>query len=367
MLVEDKIREIEEEIKRTQYNKATQHHIGRLKAKLARLRESIRDAEAVKRASKGKGGFSVKKSGDATVILVGLPSVGKSTLLNQMTSAKSKVGAYDFTTTDVEPGVMEYKGARIQILDVPGVIEGASSGKGRGREVLSVIRGADLGLLLVDVFNVRQLDILRRELYNAGVRLDRRPPDVRIKNKLRGGITVSTTVKLTKLDEDTIKGILQEYGYHNADVVVREDVSVDEFIDAVSGNRIYLRSLIALNKVDLVNEKFLTEVSRQLKTNFLPISATTGVKLGELREAIYNRLNFIRVYLKPQGGEADLKEPMIVAKGTTVGDICDRLHGALRNEFRYAKVWGTSAKFNGHRVGLEHVLNDEDVLTIVGG
>lgn len=366
-MIEEKIREIEEEIRRTQYNKATQHHIGRLKAKLARLREAVRESEEARRASKGKGGYMVKKSGDATVILVGLPSVGKSTLLNQLTSAKSKVGAYAFTTTGVEPGVMGYKGARIQILDVPGIIEGASSGRGRGREVLGVIRSADLVLMLVDVFNVRQLEILRRELYNAGVRLDHGPPDVRIKNKTRGGISVSSTVKLTKLDEATIKGVLQEYGHHNADVVIREDITVDEFIDAISGNRVYLPSLVVLNKVDLVNENFLKEVSRQLKTEFLPISATTGSKLGELKEAIYGRLNFIRVYLRPQGGEADFKEPMIVVKGTTVGDVCDRLHGELRNEFRYARIWGTSAKFNGHRVGLEHVLKDEDILTIMGG
>ncbi len=98
---------IEEKIK--EYNKATSHHIGKLKAKLSKLKE-----ESLQRSSGGtKGqGFHVKKSGDATVVLVGFPSVGKSTLLNNITNAESKVGAYQFTTLDIVPGVMEHKNAK---------------------------------------------------------------------------------------------------------------------------------------------------------------------------------------------------------------------------------------------------------------
>src|SRR3970040_1105879 len=126
--IEEQIRAVEDEIGRTQHNKHTQHHIGKLKAKLARLRDEVE-----KRLAKGKGAgisFAVRKSGNATVGLVGFPSTGKSTLLNALTAATSEVGAYDFTTIEIIPGLLEYKGAKIQILDMPGLIRGASRGRG---------------------------------------------------------------------------------------------------------------------------------------------------------------------------------------------------------------------------------------------
>jgi hypothetical protein len=360
--LEEKIRELEEEIRRTPYNKATQHHIGRLKAKLARLRE-----EAERRGeAKGAGrGYAVRKSGDATVALVGFPSVGKSTLLNVLTNAESEVGSYDFTTLDVVPGVLEYRGAKIQILDVPGLIRGASRGRGRGREVLSVIRSADLILLLIDVFNIEQYRILVKELHDAGIRLDATPPKVKITKKAQGGIKVNSTVPLKSITEETIKAILNEYRVHNADVVIHEDLDEERFIDAIAGNRVYIPSLVALNKIDLVGEEYLREVASRLGREFVAISAGRGIGIEELKEKIYSRLGFIRVYMKPQRGEADLEEPLIVRRGTTVAEVCQKLHRDFVERFRYAQVWGRSVRFPGQRVGLEHVLEDEDILTIV--
>ena len=82
MGITEKIKEIEEEIARTQKNKATEYHIGQLKAKLAKYRTQLLEP-----ASKGgkSEGFEVSRFGNARVSMIGFPSVGKSTLLSSIT------------------------------------------------------------------------------------------------------------------------------------------------------------------------------------------------------------------------------------------------------------------------------------------
>jgi len=362
--LEDHIRAIEEELARTLYNKHTQHHIGKLKAKLARLKD-----EKEKRIAKSGGGgpgYAVRKSGHASVGIVGFPSVGKSTLLNAITSAQSAVAAYDFTTLDVIPGLLEYKGAKIQILDMPGIIRGASKGRGRGREVISVARICDLILLMVDVFETN-VNVLVEELTSAAIRLNATPPDVVVKKRSRGGLNVNATVPLTRVTKEMIADMVREFGHLSADVVVRQDVSEDEVVDALAGNRVYVPAIVVMNKIDLVGRDYLREVEKRLGAwRVVPISAEKKEGLDRLKEEMYRSLKFIRIYLKPHGKEADLKEPLIVKQASTVGMVCDALHKDFRGKFRFANVWGKSATHPGQRVGLEHVLIDEDILTIVG-
>ena len=110
-----------------------------LDRKLARLRAQLLEP-APGAGSGGGSGFDVSKSGDARIALVGFPSVGKSTFLSKITKTKSEVAAYSFTTLTAIPGVLEYGGAEIQVLDLPGIIEGAAEGKGRGRQVISAAK-----------------------------------------------------------------------------------------------------------------------------------------------------------------------------------------------------------------------------------
>lgn len=359
---EEQIREIEEEIKNTPYNKKSQHHIGLLKAKMARLRL---ETEKRRSASGGGDGYGVRKSGNATVALVGFPSVGKSTVLNRITNAESEVGAYDFTTLTVIPGLLEYQGARIQVLDLPGLIRDASKGKGRGREVMSVVRASDLLLLMVDVYE-NNISVLTNELFLSGIRVNSRPPNVTIARKSRGGISVSYTITDPTLGERDVKGILSEFGFYNADVVIREDVDADGLIDVITANRTYVTAFACINKVDLVDATTVKKLMKKLsRFDPVPISAEKGNGLEELKKKIYDSLRFVRVYMKPPGREADMKEPLLIKGGSTVSDVCEMLHRDLRRKFRYALIWGPSSRFPGQTVGANHIMMDGDILSIV--
>ncbi len=367
MGIPEKIKAIQDEIHKTQINKATEHHIGLLKAKIARLKREMEENIHGRTMHTGgeNVGFDVRKAGDATVVLIGLPSVGKSTLLNRLTNAKSRVASYQFTTLTAVPGMMDYRGSKIQVLDLPGIIEGAASGKGFGRRVISVARGADLVLLVLDVFQPQHVGLLKRELAEAGIKLDDQPPDVVIEKTSTGGISVNCQVPI-KMSEKTVKEILRVYGVHNGRVIIREPgLTDDQLIDVLSENRVYIPSIAVLNKIDLVNQGFIKEVQSQIGNSFIPISADATVNIDALKEAIYQKLDFIRVYLRPKGGETDYQEPMIIKNGATVLDVCNRIHRNMSRNFRYGMVWGKSAKFAGQKVGLDHRLTDEDVLTIV--
>jgi small GTP-binding protein len=364
--IEEQIQDLEEEIKNTPYNKSTQHHIGKLKAKVAKLRDEM-EKRRTQRIGTGQvdKGYGVKKSGNATVAIVGFPSTGKSTLLNQITDADSEVGAYQFTTLNVIPGLMEYKGAKIQILDMPGLLKGASKGKGRGREVIAAARSSDLALLMVDVYSY-DINVLVKELYSSGIRLNQRPANIVITKRPKGGLDINTTVKLTHLDEDMIASILSEYGFINADVVIRTDINDDQLIDYIRGNRIYIPAIAVLNKIDLVSKKDLNMIINHLDDwDVVPISADKNKGVNRLKKTLYDKLKFIRLYMKPQRGKTDYEEPLVIKSGSDVGMVCDTIHRSFRKNFRYAQVWGRSAKFPGQVVGLNHGLKDQDVITIV--
>ncbi|WP_129115014.1 OBG GTPase family GTP-binding protein [Halegenticoccus tardaugens] len=366
MGLEEEIEEIREEIASTPYNKSTEAHIGRLKAKLAEKKEKLEN-----QSSAGGGqGYAVEKTGDATVALVGFPSVGKSTLINALTNAESETGAYEFTTLNVNPGMLQHNGANVQILDVPGLIEGAAGGRGGGKEVLSVVRTADLVVFMLSVFEVDQYERLRRELYENKIRLDAEPPSLTITKKGKGGITVTTSDDV-ELDEGTIKDVLREYGYVNAEVTVRGNPSIDELIDGVMDNRVYLPSIVAVNKADLIDRDYLPTVYENLREIGLDPEAVTFISaekekgLDGLKERVWEALGLIRVYMDKPGRGVDYEEPLILTEGDTVGDACEKLGANLDERFRFARVTGPSAKHDEQQVGKDHALADEDVLRIV--
>ncbi|WVQ93331.1 hypothetical protein IAU59_000399 [Kwoniella sp. CBS 9459] len=364
MGIVEKIDEIEKEMARTQKNKATEYHLGLLKAKLAKYRAQLLEPD--KKGPKGEG-FDVMKSGDARVCMIGFPSVGKSTLLSKTTKTESVVGAYEFTTLTAIPGVLEYEGARVQLLDLPGIVQDAAKGRGRGRQVVSVAKTADLILLMIDATkSAEQKKMLEIELEAVGIRLNTRPPDVVFKPKAAGGVTITCTVKLTKTDERTLRSILQTYKIHSADVMIREDISTDEFIDVLLGTRKYIPALTVINKIDGVSMETLDSMAREGDGRTIMISCEIDLGIDWLLEAIWSELGMVKVYTKRRGEQPDLSDPICLRQGATIETVCHGIHRGLASHFKYALVWGKSSKFNPQpqKVGLTHHVQDEDVVSI---
>ncbi len=342
-----RIKRIEKEIRDTPYHKATEHHIGRLRASLSKLKE--KEIETAKKGSGGREGYAVKKQGDATVVLIGPPSVGKSTLLNRLTNAKSKIAPYEFTTVSVIPGMMQYKGAKIQILDVPGLIEGAEEGKGRGREILSVARAADLLIILCDVKNKNIFNSITSSLEKSGIRPNKEPPDVTLEKKVRGGIIIHSNVK-QELGKQTIINVAKELGIKNAEINIREKLTMDRLIDAFSKSRLYIPVIFLINKVDLTTDS-KRPPPQDAKQLF--ISAEKDINIDKLRELIWNKLNFLRCYLVRPAEKPNLNHPIIIKKGETLEVVLKKIGEEFSEDKKKAKIWGTGAKYPSQEISLK--------------
>eukprot|EP00697_Spironema_sp_BW2_P015024 gnl/Spiro4/5728_TR2929_c0_g1_i1.p2 gnl/Spiro4/5728_TR2929_c0_g1~~gnl/Spiro4/5728_TR2929_c0_g1_i1.p2 ORF type:complete len:374 (-),score=99.13 gnl/Spiro4/5728_TR2929_c0_g1_i1:82-1203(-) len=363
-----KIKDIEDEMNRTQKNKATMLHLGVLKARLAKLKRELLQPSGG--GGGGGEGFDVSKTGDARVGLIGFPSVGKSTLLTKLTDAESAIASYEFTTLTCVPGVIHYKGARIQLLDLPGIIEGAKDGKGRGRQVLAVARTCSLMLIVLDAMKpLVHKRILEREVEGFGIRLNKRPANISFHKRDKGGISFTATVPLTHIDEEGVKAILHEYRIPHAQVCFRQDATEDEFIDIIEGNRHYCPCVYVLNKIDQITIEELDLIDRI--PHYVPISAHLGWNLDELLEKMWEYLGLIRIYTKPKGMIPDYSAPIVLRNqevcgvAPTVEVFCNKIHKGILPLFKHALVWGASVRHFGQRMGLAHTLMDEDVVQIV--
>ena len=163
------------------------------------------------------------------------------------------------------------------------------------------------------------------------------------------------------LKDETIKKVLREFKVVNADVLIRSPIDVDDLIDCIEGNKKYVPAITCITKADLATVADVSKAKKELNAD-LVISAEEGLNIAQLREMIFQKLDFIRVYMKEPRKEADMKEPMIIFKGATIRDVCLKTHKDFVTKFRFARVWGESAKFNAQKVMLNHKLKDEDIL-----
>lgn len=362
----EKIKNIELEMSRTQKNKATSSHLGQLKAKLCQLRREL--LEPSKAGGGKQPGFEVQRMGDARIGLVGFPSVGKSSMLTAFTGVQSEAAAYEFTTLTCIPGVIHYNDIRIQMLDLPGIIVGASAGRGRGRQVIATAKSCDIILMVLDPTKEdTQKQMLTQELENIGIRLNRRPPDVSFTKTNGGGLKFNSTVPQTSFDRDTCASILQQYRIFNADVVLHEEITADDFIDVIDGNRKYVKCLYVYNKIDMLDLATVDALARE--PHSVVISTHKKWNFDYLLKRLWDEMEVVRVYTKKKGEFPDFNDPLVITpqRGTKMIDVENAvtlLHKSLLDDFKSAMVWGASVKTSPTLCGLKHKLADEDVIQI---
>ena len=288
-------------------HKGTDHLRGQLRARIASLtQEAQRQSGGPTRAQL----YAVPREGAGQVVLVGLPNVGKSQLLDALTDASPKVADYPFTTQLPQPGMMPVANVQIQLVDLPPVVAGATPPWQR-----ALVRQADLVLLVVDLSQdpLSEWATLQEELTGMNVRPS--PP--------------ATTA------EDT-PGLAHKKALL---VATRADLAPAEHLELLQ-----------------------LEVGDALP--ILAVSAVTGAGLEELKQQVLAALDVIRVYTKPPGKPVDRSKPFVLKRGSTVEELADAIHHEVRKKFKYGVLWGASGKFSGQHVGRQHVLEDEDVVEL---
>jgi len=303
----EKISCIEELLRIVPKHKGTDKLRAGLRKRLSKLKTT---AQTKKGTGKRESAFRIDKEGAGQVVLVGPVNVGKSALVSALTNAKPEIADFPHTTWKPTPGMMPMENIQIQLVDTPPLNRDFME-----PELLDLIRSSDYILLIVDL----QTDPVHQL-------------------------------------EDSV-GILQEHR-----------IMPDHLKELYSEQRglIFIPFLVLTNKFDDDNFDENFEIFCELLENdwpSIPVSATTGRNLEQLKRMLFERLEIIRVYSKAPGKEPDFKEPFILKKGDTVEDFAGKVHQDFASQLKTARVWGT-AVYDGQLVQRDHELSDSDIVEL---
>ncbi len=348
-------------------HKGTEKMQLQIKRNLSKLKKEVEKEKELKKGGSGGTSFFVRKEGAAQVALAGLPNSGKSTILNKLTGKDVDIGHYAFTTVKPTPAMLQYKDIQIQLVDMPGLIEGVSLGRGMGGPLISAIRAVDVIVIVVDlsVDPLKDLELILRELEAKGLRINKKVPNIEIQKLPTGGIEIIGENFLVGCNSQDVKKVLQEERVHNAIITIKEPVTLTDIFEVLDSSLEYKKAIIVGTKGDLPGSKEGLQKLQSNVTNFkiIPISAINNVNLDILPAEIFSILDIIRVYTRSPGGQID-NEAMPLKINSTALDAAKKVHKNLYKNFKFARVWGESAKFDGQRVGPEHVLRDGDIIEI---
>ncbi len=333
---EEKLAALTEMLRTVPKHKGSENVRKEFTTKIAKLRDEIEKEKKVG-GKKGSGGpsINIKKDGDAQIAIIGLPNSGKSTFLNRLTDAQTPVAPYPFTTTIPVAGMMKYKGALLQLVEMPALVQGSSEGKANGTQILSAIRNTDAIIILA--LNDEEKKTIIKELENAEIKINQEKPRIIIKPGDVKGISLSGTNFLLKTTTESVISTLKAFGVHNASVIFQENTTIESLAQALNSKLVYKKAF------------FLNPFEEQ--------------DIEELKKKIFELSGKIIVYTKKPGQQPDLADPLVMDKGATVEECAIRLHKDLAKNLKSVRLWG-SARFTGQNVSKDHKVEDGDVLEI---
>ncbi|PIU22151.1 MAG: hypothetical protein COT14_02710 [Candidatus Diapherotrites archaeon CG08_land_8_20_14_0_20_30_16] len=316
--------------------------------KLAKLRQKLEKSKAVKGGSKG---LRFARDDSATVVLLGLPNSGKSTLLSKITNANPKISDYAFTTKVPEIGIMEYQGTKIQIVELPALVEGANKGRARGKEILSLARNGDLIVLVLlgsKEATEYSLDVLISELQLSNVVINKKKPQISINKTGSQGIEILGERNILDAPQKLYNILKQRYSH----IILRidEKAKTDDILEAMDSTKSYKKVIgIWLDGNEDCTIKGIPIYSMKI--------------IPEIKKTIYNNLDLIIVYTRKPSEKDNDNVPVALRQNSTVKDLCNLLHKEFILKFKFARVWG-SAKYPGQQVSLNYVLSANDIVEL---
>tara|TARA_Y100000310_G_C20700355_1_gene829146 strand:+ start:1793 stop:2854 length:1062 start_codon:yes stop_codon:yes gene_type:complete len=314
-------------------HKGAEHLRAEISGKISKLKKEMEKQKIQAKKSSGHS-INIKKEGDGQITILGLPNSGKSYLLKELTGVDVVIAPYPFTTAKPEIGMMDYKGAKVHLVEVPAIVKDASKGKANGAKLLSLARNADA--IIITYTDDEEKEIVIRELKNSGIIVNRKKPKISIKHSEYKGIAISGK-KFLKITLKDFNATLKSFGIHNASVLLKEDTTLEKLAEALDGTIEY-RNCLFLKK----GKKYEKE---------------------KLKEQIFSLLEKIIIYTKRPGQEPDYKDPLVLKNGSTITEVANVVHKDIAKNLKFARVWGSS-KFDGQRVSKKYKLKTEDVVEI---
>ncbi|MET1129109.1 MAG: TGS domain-containing protein [Thermoproteota archaeon] len=363
----EKIQALEEFLSVAPKHKGAENLLLWAKRRLAELKEELEREKKKKRGGGPK--IFIEKEGAAQVAVIGPPNSGKSSIVSVLTGARTTVAPYPFSTQLPVPGMLRYKDIYFQLIDTPPLSREAQQYVSR---VAGIVRNADAVFLVISLESdpVSAYEDVKDMLAEHGINIEKPRGTVRVERGGEHGIEVLGPGKIVDGTLHDVAKLLASYRIYRARVYIEGEVTLDDVEMALFRETTYKPTIVLANKADLEGaaanyRKLYNHIASRKNRGvwLVPISVKTGLNLNKLGELLFKKLDIIRVYTKKPNSEPS-KVPVVLRRGSTVRDLAEKIHSDLLEYFTYARVWGPSAKYPGERVGLDHELEDGDIVEI---